>query len=160
MKRAVCLCLSTALILGILACAGPLFKNYGLINPSSEATLSVENHSIVKEFRYYISGADANPNALMGLHRDDRLDPATLWREVEMTPRRMKEIVEGIQTKASQYGQSAFGFDLLDDRGVKIGIWYSILTARTFLRRQEDGTIRIDTPELETYIKLEPFEDQ
>jgi hypothetical protein len=160
MKRAVCLCLSTALTLGTLACAGPLFKNYGLINPSNEATLSVENYSVVKEFRYYISGADPHPNALMGLHRDYRLDPTTLWKEVEMTPKRMKEIVEGIQTKAFQYRNFAYGYDLLDDKGVRIGIWYSIPTARSLVRRQEDGTIRVDTPDLDTYIKLAPLEVQ
>ncbi len=41
-----------------------------------------------------------------------------------------------------------------DDKGRPIGVWYSILTARTFLRMQENGTVRIDTPELDTYEKV------
>jgi hypothetical protein len=45
---------------------------------------------------------------------------------------------------------------MLDDKGRRIGVWYSILTAPTFVRMQEEGTVRIDTPELETYEKIRP----
>ena len=92
----------------------------------------------------------------MGLHRDYRLDPRTLWKEVTMTPEKMKEIVQSLQTKAWDYGLLQHGFDISDDKGRRIGVWYSILTAPTFVRMQEDGTVRIDTPELETYEKICP----
>ena len=38
-----------------------------------------------------------------------------------------------------------------DNKGRPIGVWYSVLWARTFLRMNEDGTGRIDTPELDVY---------
>jgi hypothetical protein len=151
MKRIACLCLSTTLALGALACAGPLFKNYGRIDPSHETTLTLENHSVIPAFRYYVSGPDLTPNALMGLHRDYRLDPATLWKEVEMSPEKMKALVENMRSRAFDYGQFPAGFDLIDDKGVRIGLWYSITTARTLVRMQEDGTVRVDTPELNPY---------
>ncbi len=43
-----------------------------------------------------------------------------------------------------------------DNNGRPIGVWYSLLRARTFLRMQENGTVRIDTPDLETYEKSRP----
>jgi hypothetical protein len=95
----------------------------------------------------------------MGLHRDYRLDPETLWKEVAMTPARMKEIVEDMKTKAAEYRLFQYGFEMSDDKGRPIGVWYSILSARTFLRMQEDGTVRIDTPELDTYEKIEAERD-
>lgn len=134
---------------------GPLFRNYGRINPSNEATRAFESHQVNADYRYYISGSELYPNALMGLHRDYRLDPETLWKEVTMTPKRMKEIVENMKTKAAEYRLFQYGFEMSDDKGRPIGVWYSILTVTTFLRMQENGTVRIDTPELDIYERFE-----
>lgn len=68
-----------------------------------------------------------------------------------MSPARMKEIVEGMKTKARELGMIPYGFEMRDHHGKPIGIWYSILSARTFLRTNDDGTVRIDTPDLDTY---------
>ena len=144
-----------AVCLSTMACTGTLFRNYGRINPSNETTRAFESYQVNAEFRYYISGSDLYPNALMGLHRDYRLDPETLWKEVTMTPAKMKEIVEYMKTKAAEYRLFQYGFEMSDDKGRPIGVWYSILTARTFLRMQENGTVRIDTPELDTYEKFD-----
>jgi hypothetical protein len=48
-----------------------------------------------------------------------------------------------------------YGFNLLDPHGAPIGIWYSIQTARTCLQIRDDGTIRIDPPDLDTYQQLD-----
>lgn len=152
-KFLVYLCLAASL--GTMACAGPLFQSYGRIDPSSEVTRAFEKHQVNEAYRYYISGSDVYPNALMGLHRDYRLDPRTLWKEVKMTPERMKEIVEYMQMKAGEYRLFQFGFGISDNKDRPIGVWYSILAAKTFVRMQEDGTVRIDTPQLDTYEKFE-----
>ena len=157
-KRCVRVCLLLAVCLSILACAG-MFRDYGRFNPSEEVFQAFATHQVNKDFRYYISGSNLYPNALMGLHRDHRLDPGTLWKEVEMTPTLMKEIVGFMQAKASEYRQFQYGFEISDDQGRPIGVWYSILSARTFIRMQEDGTVRIDTPPLEIYEKIEIRED-
>ncbi len=154
MKRNNGMYLFLALCLVLTACTGQLFRNYGRIDPNGKVTDAFERYEVNPDFRYYVSGADLNPNALMGLHRGYRLDPETLWREVEMTPERMKGIVEGMRTMASEFFQFQYGFEIKDNGGRPIGVWYSILEARTFVRMNEDGTVRIDTPDLETYEKL------
>jgi hypothetical protein len=149
--RNIRLYLLLASCLSIMACTGTLFKNYGRIDPSREATQAFESYRVNAEFRYFTSGPLVYPNALIGLHRDYRLDPRTLWKEETMTPERMKEIVQFMQMKALEYRAVLHGFDMLDDKGRQIGVWYSIMTAPTLVRMQEDGTVRIDTPDLETY---------
>ena len=141
--------------LNVIACSGSLFRNYGRILPSEEADWDMEGGVFHPEIRYYISGSDLYPNALMGLHRDYRLDRETLWKEVAMNPGKLREIVGFMKAKAYEHRQFPHGFDLLDTGGKKIGFWYSIFTARTFLRFEEDGTVMILTPELQTYEKLE-----
>jgi len=146
--------LSIAFCLVLAACTGQLFRNYGRIEPKGEVTAAFERYEVNPNFRYYISGSDLYPNALIGLHREYRLAPETLWREVKMTPERMQGIVEQMQAKASEFLQHQYGFAIRDPSGRPIGVWYSILEARTFVRMNEDGTVRINTPDLETYDKL------
>ncbi len=148
------------LYLGILSCSGSLFRNYGQITPGGEVTRDLENGVFHPELRYYTSGSDLYPNALIGLHRDYRLNPETLWKEIAMTPEKLRGIVGFMKAKASEYGHFPYEFELLDTGGKRIGFWYSILTARTFLRLEEDGTVMIPTPELETYDKLESKDDK
>jgi hypothetical protein len=154
-KRNALFYLLLTVCLTTVACTGTFFKNYGRINPNSEATRAFESYQVNADFRYYISGSNLYPNALMGLHRDYRLDPETLWKEVTMTPAKMKEIVEHMKAKADEYRQFQYGFEMSDDKGRPIGVWYSLLTARTSLRMQENGTVRIDTPQLDTYEKFD-----
>ena len=160
MQRCVFLFLATLLCMAAAACTAPLFRNYGQISINGETTKAFENYRVNSELRYYISGSDLYPNALMGLHRDYRLDPKTLWKEVVMTPEKMKEIVENMKTKAFESRQFPHGFELHNEKGQAIGVWYSILSARTFLHMEENGTVRINTPDLETYEKLEIEEEK
>jgi len=152
-RRSILFYLVLTVCMSTLACTGQLFKNYGRINPNDEVTQAFASYQVNKDFRYYVTGSNLYPNALMGLHREFRLDPETLWKEVAMTPEKMKEIVEYMNTKALIYREFQKGFEMLDNNGRPIGVWYSLLRARTFLRMQEDGTVRIDTPDLETYEK-------
>jgi len=151
LRRSRCYTLILFLCLGTVACPASLLRNYGRINPSEEVTRAFEGYQVNPDFRYYVSGPHVNPNALMGLNRNYRLDPSTLWREVDMSAVKMKEIVEGMHAKVSELQTVLHGFELTDNNGRPIGVWYSILKARTFLQINDDGTVRIDTPPLDTY---------
>jgi hypothetical protein len=149
-RRKFCLCLTIILCMGTAACTS-LFKNYGRIDPSDEATRAFEEYQVNPQYRYYVSGPHINPNAIMGLDRNYRLDPWTSWREVDMTPELLKELIRGM--KAQVFGNYAglYGFEISDNNGRPIGVWYSILQARTFVKMNPDGTVRIDTPPLLLY---------
>jgi hypothetical protein len=155
LKRILVLIILLLLGLNITACSGSLFRNYGRILPSEEVDRGLEASVVHPEIRYYTSGSDLYPNAMIGLHRDYRLDRGTLWKEIAMNPVKLREIIGYMKAKAFEFRQYPHGFDLIDPEGKKIGFWYSIFTARTFLRFEEDGTVMILTPELETFEKLE-----
>ncbi len=155
MKRKSVMRLSIALCLMMTACSGQLFRNYGRIDASREATVAFERYEVNPNYRYYISGADLYPNAMIGLDRKYQLDPATLWREVEMTPARMKAIVDQMRVRAFQYFDYQYGFEMRDPEGRQIGVWYSILFVTTFVRMNDDGTVWINTPDPDTYKELQ-----
>ena len=87
------LCVLLILCLGVLSCSGSLFRNYGQILPGGEVTRDLERGVFHPELRYYTSGSDLYPNALIGLHRDYRLNPEALWKEVAMSPEKLRGAV-------------------------------------------------------------------
>lgn len=143
------------LCLAVTACTGQVFKNYGRIDASNEATAAFQRYEVNPNYRYYISGSDLHPNALIGLDKKHRIDPRTLWREVEMTPVRMKEIVDQMGVRAARYFDQQYGFEMRDPEGRQLGLWYSILYATTFVRMNDDGTVWINTPDPDTYKELQ-----
>ncbi|MHB8909980.1 MAG: hypothetical protein ACYDAA_14000 [Syntrophales bacterium] len=136
-----------ALCLCTVACSPSMFSNYGRITPDGEVTKQVEGYEVNPEMRYYISGPDLKPAALMGLLKVYRLDPSTTWREVDMTPVKMEEIIVNMRDRSVIRRPSLQGFEMLDSGGRPIGIWYSNIETRTFLRMNHDGTVWIDTPD-------------
>ena len=138
------------LCMSALAC-GSLFKNYGRIDPGDEVTRAFEEYQVNPQYRYYVSGPHINPNAIIGLDRNYRIDPWTSWREVNMTPEMLKELIRGMKAMVFARGTDLHGFVMSDNNGRPIGFWYSVLQARTFLKINSDGTVRIDTPPLELY---------
>lgn len=154
--------IKASLILGLIlllgGCAG-FGAGYGTFKNSSDATNLFERHQLREGYSYYVTGSYQYPTAILGLDKRYAMDDH-LWKRVEMTPELLKEFVSGMKTRASQIGrfQSVFGFDLLDQTGARIGIWYSLLSATTSFHVAGNKAI-IVTPELDTYEKYEPDRD-
>ena len=148
--------LSTMCILFILlsfGCAGLFNGNYGKIVPDGNVTHNFETYQVNPNLNYYTSGSDVYPNAIMGIDKRYSLN-STLWKKVEFTPQTLKTRVDDMNSKVSQINQSLHGFTILDTKGNDIGIWYSILSARTTVK-MEDHSVVIFTPDLDTYDKFE-----
>jgi hypothetical protein len=135
-----------------MGCAGALTKNNGRITPNVDADKAFESYSINPGYNYYFSGSDVYPNALIGLSKTYTLEP-DLWKKIEPTPQEFRDIIKRMQTRAMNHGMNQHGFAILDDKGKQIGIWYSILSARTFVRMNDDRTVVIYTPDQDTYEK-------
>ncbi len=146
------MCLLT--LLPYSGCSSLHLKNYGRIIPDRDATIAFEKYQMNTDFNYYISGSDVYPNAFIGLDKSYTLD-SDLWKKVEMTPAKFREIVQYMQSKAFTTSQPQHGFAMFDDKGNKIGIWYSILSAKTTLQMKDERTVIIYTPDIDTYLKYE-----
>jgi hypothetical protein len=135
-------------------CAGSIAQHYGRIVPDGNATAVFEKYQINPNYNYYISGSDVYPNALIGLDKSIVLD-TDLWKKVEITPAKFRELVQDMQSKASTINQTQYGFAMFDDNSKKIGIWYSLLSVRTTLKMKDERTVIIYTPDIDTYLKYE-----
>lgn len=147
----------TALVCCCFGCAGLLAGKYGSMVPDGKASAAFESFQLSAGVTYYVSGSDEYPNAMLGLNREYTLD-STLWKRIEPTPARFRDLVLQMQARAWQIGQRHYGFAVVDDQGRQIGIWYSILAARTPVVMKEDRHVEIYTPDIDTYIKYEVSE--
>lgn len=132
----------------VLGCAH-LQADYGTINPEREVTLEFETFKFDPDYQYFFSGSFEYPNALMGLKKGYGLE-GNLWAGVKTTE--LTEMVRNMQLAAARMGpfQTVFGFAVRDGKGEKIGVWYSILSARTQVRIR-GNTVVIPPPPLDTY---------
>ena len=155
-KILICLAVCISFISFSSGCGSVLFKNYGRITPDLGVKDSFEKYQVKPDYNYYISGSDVYPSAIIGLDKAYKLEP-DLWKHVEMTPQKLRELVEYMRDKVTftSWGQVPYGFAMFDDKGKQIGVWYSVLEAKTSLKVKEDHTVEIITPDIDTYLKDE-----
>ena len=71
---------------GIFAgCAG----HWGRISSSRTVTETFQAYRILPDHRYYYSGPDAYPTAIIGIHKNFTLT-ARFWKPVDLTPERLR----------------------------------------------------------------------
>lgn len=148
-------------ILVMLPCAGCAtmhFKSYGSIVPDGGVTEAFEKFQVNPNYNYFYSGSEVYPNAVIGLNKTYTLE-SDLWKKVDMTPAKLREIVTFMKNKAATVNlqTSLHGFMILDDGGKQIGVWYSIFEAMTksSVRMKDSNAVLIDTPDIDTWLKLE-----
>jgi len=121
-------------------------NHYGELRINADVGKAFESGQVRERLRYYTSGPDGSPHAIMGLDRDWILNDG-LWKPFDMTPMLMKTLVDGM----AERGQTLHGFDMVDHRGQKIGEMFSILGIQTTILMGRDNRVDIETPPVDTY---------
>jgi hypothetical protein len=136
-----------ALILAVWRFSG---GRYGKRRPSAEAAAAYESFQVDPGRAYYISGSDAWPNAIMGIDHAWALE-SDLWKKRELTPEAMKALVQGMQAKALERMTPLHGFDILDEKGARIGDWFSVMGLTITIRVIGERKVEITTPSVDAY---------
>jgi hypothetical protein len=123
---------------------------YGKLRPSREATVAYESFQVDSGRDYYSSGPDFCPNAIMGMDKSRSLE-SDLWKKQDLTAEGMKRLVEPMRARAMEQGASLHGFDILDEKGVKIGDWFSIPGLNIMIRTEGENRVVVSTPPLDIY---------
>lgn len=112
------------ILLSFAGCATISFKNYGSIVPDGGVTDAFDKYQVNPSYNYYYSGSEVYPSAVISLDKAYALD-SDLWKKVDMTPAKLREIVMNMKNKAATVNFMAplHGFVMLDDRGKQIGVW-------------------------------------
>jgi hypothetical protein len=123
---------------------------YGELRPSREATDAFETFRIDPGKEYYLSGSDVYPNAIIGIDKSRTLE-TDLWKKRDLTAEGMRELVGNMRSRAMEHIAFLQGFDILDDRGAKIGEWFSLPGMSIVIQMKGEDRVSISTPPIDVY---------
>jgi hypothetical protein len=134
------------LMIGLLAgCAAnqQARGNYGTLKPSSEVNQIFQKYQVLPQYRYYITGSETKPQAIIGIDQNYTLD-TRLWQAVpDLTSEQLKEWVDQMLLFRPQL--YTFGAYILGPNEQQVGIWYSPYNDTT-VTMQADNQIEVVPP--------------
>jgi hypothetical protein len=110
-------------------------QNYGRLKTNPAVTEAFKNSRMLDEYRYYYSGRENVPTAIIGVDPKYGFE-SELWRPIASTPEALKKMVERIP----EFDNPARGADILTPQGDVAGVWYS-RTPRTVVRLENNQLI-------------------
>jgi hypothetical protein len=118
-------------------CAG----RYGSIRVDARVAQELSAAHVLPGHRYYTTGSELEPAAIVALREGRPLRGA--WREIAATPELLKKLSSEMQgTRLAPPD----GGVILDDRGERIGIWFSYHPLPPPPKLLDDGGVELATP--------------
>ena len=125
----------------VVGCAG----EYGRLERSHEANEIFKSYHVLPDYKYYYSGPEGRPDAIMGI-RNEYILETVHWTQFEASDDLLKKWVDTINfyhsTGVRYY---PYGFFILDPVGSRLGIWYSIWDWTTVIMK-DDKHIQVFPP--------------
>jgi hypothetical protein len=128
-------------------------ENYGMLNPSADVTAAFESHRPVPDLDYWFSGPESHPVAVIGVGKRFRFDSAEHWMRVKPGEESLERLIAGMQSKAMQRNLNLQGFEMVYQRGERIGEWYSVAGIQAVIKRTGIDSVEIWPP---SPAKVEP----
>ena len=121
-------------------------ENNGMLKPSETATERFQSGQSLPDLDYWFSGPESHPRALIGVEKRLRFDSAKHWMKVKSGEESLKQLVDGMQSKALQTNRNLRGFEMVDHRGERVGEWYSEVGIQAVIKRTGIDSIEIYPP--------------
>ena len=129
-----------AALIALSALAGCAGRN-GSMRFDNGIRYKFEAAQVLPGYRYYTTGSEIDPAAIVAMRVDRPLRGA--WREIDATPALLKSLADNMR------GTRLVGPDgaaILDDKGERIGVWYSYRQYPPPPRLLDDGGVELNPP--------------
>jgi len=123
-------------------------ENFGMLRPSADATADFQSSRMVPDHDYWFSGPESYPIAIIGVEKRFRFDSAGHWVKIN-GEEALKRLVTGMQSKALQMNRNPSGFEMVDQRGERIGEWYSAPGIQAVIKRTGIDSVEVWPPSAE-----------
>ncbi len=118
-------------------------KNFGTLKLSSEVSEIFQTYRVLPNHRYYYSGSDTKPKAIIGIDQTYSLE-TRLWKEAaDLNSEQLKRWVD--QMLGFRPPGRTFGSAILSANGEKVGIWYSPYVYTT-VKVEADNQVMVYPP--------------
>jgi hypothetical protein len=118
---------------------------YGSLRPSPETMNAYLSFQVDPGMRYYLSGSDLYPNAIIGIGKAWTLE-SDLWKPLDLDPNKLKELIFNIRSQGLGAGVMPGGYEIFDDRGGKIGDWFSLPGQNVTVWLRGENRVELSTP--------------
>ena len=115
----------------------------GILKPNLDVNNLFISHKILPDHKYYYSGPDDVPKAIIGIDNNYTLD-SKMWKPVDLTPEKLKKWCRNMFSDNDQPATN-WGADILDPNGKKVGIWFS-RQKRTSVNMLDNNRVQVYTP--------------
>ncbi len=123
-------------------------QNYGRLQRNEEVDKIFKTYQVLPDHKYYYSGPEGRPDAIMGIHKDYTLE-TTQWVQFNISGNTLKKGVDSINFHNSNRVRNyPYGFIIFDPDGRQVGVWYSIWDWTTVILEQ-DNLITVFPPAVE-----------
>jgi len=135
------------IILGFVILAGffPLagcMEQYGRIKSNPDVQQLYANRLSLPDYNYFYTGRSKLPDAVIGIDKKYTFNDR-LWGKIETHEQVYKKIYNLNYTSSGD--SDLYGSDILDNTGLKLGIWFSNYY-QTIVKKNPDGTIDVYSP--------------
>lgn len=122
------------LLIILIGCAG----NYGGLVRDHEANEIFKTYQILPDYRYYYSGPEGRPEAILAIRHDYTLK-TTQWTEFSATRELLKKWVDWLDFNfGNRVHYYPYGSAILGPGSQQVGIWYSIWDWTPVIFHQEN----------------------
>ncbi|HET6489873.1 MAG TPA: hypothetical protein VFG28_08925 [Syntrophales bacterium] len=121
-------------------------ENYGTLKPSEGATASLQSYREDADLDYYYSGPESHPLAIIGVEKKFRFDSAKHWMKIGPGQEALKRLMEAMQSRARERNQNLRGFEMVDQKGERIGEWYSVVGIQPAIKRTGIDSVEVWPP--------------
>jgi hypothetical protein len=118
-------------------------ETYGTLKPSREVDQIFQKYQVLPKYKYYFSGSETKPQAIIGIDRNYTLDTRLWQAAVDLTYEQLKKWVD--QMLLFRPPLYTFGAYILGANGEQVGIWYSPYNYTT-VAVQADNRIEVVPP--------------
>lgn len=114
------------------------------LDRSQEVFDSFISGTVLPGYTYYTTGMQNNPDAILGI-RDGVTLRTERWLKRDMTEPLLRQLVGQMNTTYGAMGAGLLGSAVLNDKGERIGLWYSVV-GLTVVEMISDTEVRVSPP--------------
>jgi hypothetical protein len=140
-------------IMALTAAGCANMRSFGKFAPDDNARTSFETFQLDPDYRYYITGSDVYPVAILALNKSYSMGN-DLWKELSLTQDSLKEMVTFMQLRLMECcRQSELGFLVYAPNGKQIGTLYSYVGVGITFTVDDNGVVKMSGPRDDDQLK-------
>jgi hypothetical protein len=126
----------------VTALGGCAMGNYGRLVPDEQVLKDFEAYQALPGYNYYYRGSAGRPFVVAGILEEFNLN-SKLWVKIDPNSKEFGNIIERVSLQGGSSVVEPWGFNIIDQTGRKVGIWYSAIRGASIEVNQNNQIVSL-----------------